>query len=558
MAPSSIGWTISNCEQHSVLVETIIAMQKIEPQFRDQQTSAYPSSPEGQAEIFLQKAKAIAFYKELLSLFTIYWKQNMVSTSRRVDFAKAQKEYGTVLRTLSRQLATLSQQSPVPTSFLQPMENKRDTLPQKNDPEKANNSALAQQKQQEQHYQHEYFKLVASIDDQSHPALTDTLTCLPRSIRKKQWIATSQNWEHQADQLDNIFDKITAVRHQIALCYGKQQYSEVLRQKQNASGCTSAFTEAVAMPCRSILSKLQREKKRTLHLTRLRPFDAATRNARGFDGHKDWCTKTSTVLATMHPSLSALFQDIINEGLYDLTPRTGKAPESFCLPLPYSKKAFLFLQLRGGRKDIMTGFHELGHAFHSILSASNDSASVTTKIVPETSEFFALTLELLAAEHLAVYYTDPDAAKWAKRKFIESILQVFLTHHTLYHFEHAIYSAKHTSLQRRQLFAALISKNLGQIDYAGYETALELWMYRIPLLISSPGYFSNYAMTQLGALFFFDQIQKGVATIEDVLSLVKYKGHFKLDAIFNEIGFSITPETIQKTIQSISTLLEKK
>lgn len=558
MESNSNDWSFNNGKQHSALVEKIIEMQKVEPQFRARQHDVCPSSPEGQTSFAIKKREAISFYTELMSLFTLYSKQAANSSARHADVLKAQKEYGSVLRILISRLVAVIKENPNTLSALPLGKYLRYASVRKENSKKTHTVAQARQKQKEQKLQQEYFKLIATINNESRTVLTDTLRKQHRPLRKKQWIASNEAWKQHAQKLDTIFDGIIETRYQIALSNGKNNYAELLVQKQQEAGVPPFFAEEVAIPCRKMLFELHKQKKESLNLTRLRPFDITTYNVRGFQNCEDWCTKTQKLLLKLHSSLPTIFRSILDENLCDLTPRRGKAPESFCLPLPFTKKAYVFLNLNGGRKDVMTGIHELGHAFHAILSAANSSNSFESEITPATSEFFALSFELLSAQHISTYYEAPEAAAWAKKTYLEDILQVFLTYNTLMNFEHAIYSEPHTHSIRRELFASLISKNLGLIDYTGYETELGLWSYRIPLLVSSPGYFANYAATQLGALFFFNQLQQGHLTTDDLISLMKHKGNTDLSKIYDKIGFTITSETIQSTIKTLFEIFEKE
>ncbi|MUM78829.1 hypothetical protein GKC30_14425 [Pseudodesulfovibrio sp. F-1] len=546
------NWSFNKSDHHPPVVRRIIELQNAETCLDSRQNGNCPSLSLGQLSFIIKKGKAISIYNELLILFDIYLKQDMSSSCRQKDYMTAAHVYGNALRTLSLELKTSlkNELSTVSHPSLGP--EWTDYVTATLAPRRKASIELVEVKKYEMQLQKLYFSLISSIASNSELSLSTNCKASPRTQRKEIWLNENRAWEEKEVQFDILFDSIIRSRKMIAAHCGAEDYSEFVNRRQKADILTDSFANNVITPCRAILHKVHSQRKTKLGVKRLRPYDLTTRNIRGFTELDEWTKKTRTLIGCIHPSLPALFNSILDEGLHDLQLRKGKSAESCCHQLPHSKKAFVFLSLIGGRRDIMAGIHELGHAIHINLSFRKFHRFFNYKVNPATSEFFALTLELLSLEHLGIYYPDNASSSWAVKKHLEGILNVFLTCETVSTFEKAIYSTFLTASERKILFTETLSRNLGQTDYQGYEKHLGLWSYRIPLLVSAPGYFANYAHTQLAALFFYDSIRKGIFSIEDYLRLMEEKGNASPTETYREIGFVTDGKNISNILESLA------
>jgi len=549
-------WSFDTETRHSALVHRIISLLKEEPFVRALADDTCPSDPKGQVSFILDKGKAVIFYKELLTLFSIRLQQDVSSMSRRSDLAKAERRYGKRLHNLTRRLNDLVKKNPEQLLHASSATGWKDFIAGKIATRERLNGQLATQKKQEKAYRKKYFELTASIHTKEISAKGSHV--IPREARKKAWLEENQAWENISCDLDGIFDGLVRIRQDIATALGFSNYSQLLEKKQKTEGLACPLVKEISASCRVLLREVHQRRKELLGIARLRPYDINTRTIKGFEGAADWCSKTSALLQHVHPTLSDVFQSIISEGLHDVEPRKGKASASFCLQLPYSKKPYIFMSLHGGRKDVMTGIHEVGHALHIQLAFQTFDTFFNYKINPATSEFFALTLELLALRHLHAYYADEATSAWAIEKHIENLFNSFLTFDTIHKFESVLYRDTPSASKRKEHFAAIISDNIGLLDYSGYEKTLGLWAYRIPLLVSSPGYFSYYVRPQLMALFFFDRVRKGVFSVDDFISLIKTKGNANINVLCEEIHFRACPESIDSAFGTLADMAHQQ
>ncbi len=547
------NWSFEEEACHSALVRRIMALQEKEHLFHTQINATCPSDNEGQVAFIYRLGKAILFYRELLTLFSLFLQQDVTSPPRRTDVAKANQIYGKILHDLTGQLDAVIRTNREQLLCTSLDAGWRNFITTKNTSKRLGKKAFASHMKQEKKCQKQYFDITATIHS-LNPAPTEEPSIIPRKNREKSWLEENQAWENMEHELDAVFDNLLQSRQALATSLGFKNYLQLLEQKQPSKNFPSPSSGKISASCRELLSRLHQHRKDHLGLVRLRPFDMNTRNIKVFGGVDDWVAKTGTLLREMHPTLLDVFRSIISEDLFDILPNNGKTPADFCLQLPYSQKPYMFMNLRGSRKDVMTGIHEVGHAIHIHLLFNRFNKFFNYKVNPATSEFFALTLELLSLPHMDCYYAGDDISSWARTKFIESLLTSFLTFDTINTFEKSIYREAISAAECKQRFREAISGNLGLLDYTGYEKALELWAYRIPLLVSSPGYFLNYARTQLGALFFFDGVRNGKFSIADYVSLMERKCNSDVDEIFDEICYTETEESIDSMFCTLSAI----
>jgi oligoendopeptidase F len=122
-----------------------------------------------------------------------------------------------------------------------------------------------------------------------------------------------------------------------------------------------------------------------------------------------WDGATTTVLDALgdwSPTLADIAGRFVNEGWIDAPTAPAKRGGAFCHYTVPSHHPYVFLNFTGGRDDVLTLAHELGHGIHGYLAREQGIFHQSTPLtVAETASVFGETLTLdrmLAA--------DPDPA----------------------------------------------------------------------------------------------------------------------------------------------------
>lgn len=350
-------------------------------------------------------------------------------------------------------------------------------------------------KKQERALIRRYFQLVP--DDGVRSDETAQGGLLPRAIRKAVWLRQARCWQDHRADLDQVFDELLRVRHLLARTQGFDSYAAYLSHAGRMEAwLPESFPALAARQFRPLRKRLHAYRKDLLGLHRLRPFDMNTRSPCAADMGL-WKEKLEAVLGNIHAGFADSFATMVKSGLIDADDR--RRSHGVCHQLWHSRTPYLSISLQPTLAALMSGIHEIGHGVH-ILAASDRELPFHRKIIPMAGELAALTIELLALPHLNPFLTGALDHDRAQRKHLERVISVFETANAVSCFEKEIYLHRPCSEGRRRIFAELMTPCFYGIDYNGYEPILENWYHRIPTLISSPGYFANYAPAQAGAL----------------------------------------------------------
>jgi oligoendopeptidase F len=225
----------------------------------------------------------------------------------------------------------------------------------------------------------------------------------------------------------------------------------------------------------------------------LRPFDP--QDIPGF------IQTTRQIIQRINPQLAEQFQSLADHNDLDLESRTGKRPGGFQSSLEYSRRPFIFMNAAGVQRDADTLLHEAGHAFHDL--ASTDIANLFARHAPiEFCEVASMSMELLAMEHMDLFYDDPADADRARRHQLEGVVKILPWVATIDGFQHWLYTHPgHSPDQRGAAWGGLIGRFAGSVvDWREFETARQFMWHRQMHLFHAPFYYIEYAIAQLGAL----------------------------------------------------------
>ena len=329
-----------------------------------------------------------------------------------------------------------------------------------------------------------------------------------RSAREEAWRLTVARLLKERDRFDDCYDRLLKLRRRIARNAGFPDYRAYAFRAQGRFDygpreCRE-FHRAVQQTVTPLVRKLRARRARLLGLDRLRPWDLAV-DARSrpplrpFADVAAFVERTQEAFRRIDPAFGAEFTLLRRFGLLDLESRKGKAPGGYQYTLEEARLPFIFMNAVGLHKDLTTLLHEGGHAFHAL--AVREEPLLLYRHAPlEFCEVASMTLELLAHPHYEVFYSAADAAR-ARRAHLESIVFLLPWIAIVDAFQHWVYThPDHTRRQRRDAWLALAQRFGGGEDWAGLEEARGCWWHRQPHLFTSPFYYIEYGIAQLGAL----------------------------------------------------------
>ena len=233
-----------------------------------------------------------------------------------------------------------------------------------------------------------------------------------------------------APKLDEIFNKMVGIRHQIALNadfknYRDYRLAELGRFDYSAEDCIQ-FHEAVAQNIVPLIDKFHKKRQKELGLPWLRPWDLQVDTTglpalKPFENGDDLLEKGLKVFDKLKPQFAHFLRIMKENGHFDLVSRKGKAPGGYNYPLPESGAPFIFMNATGTLRDLTTFVHEGGHAVHSFLA--NDLKMNAFKNPPmEMAEVASMAMELITLDDWDIFFEDENDLKRAKIEHLEDVI----------------------------------------------------------------------------------------------------------------------------------------
>lgn len=330
-----------------------------------------------------------------------------------------------------------------------------------------------------------------------------------REVRKEVYDLLFERRNQDNDKLEEIFDKLVSIRHQIAVNAGFKNFRDYKFKAMNRFDYTVQdcfdFHKSIEEHIVPIYKNIQQEKLEKFGFDKFKPYDSAAdpegkEPLKPFETGEELLTKTIKIFDQLDPYFSDCLTTMKNMGHLDLESKKGKAPGGYNYPLYEIGIPFIFMNAAGSARDVITMVHEGGHAIHSFLT--KDLELTAYKSFPsEVAELASMSMELLSMKYWEEFYKGDDLNR-AKREHLESILMVLPWIATIDAFQHWIYeNPEHTREERKSKWLELSKRfGTGLTDWSGYEDAHNYAWHKQLHLFEVPFYYIEYGFSQLGAL----------------------------------------------------------
>lgn len=337
---------------------------------------------------------------------------------------------------------------------------------------------------------------------------------LERERREAAWrLGMARSLQDRA-ALNVLWAQLMTVRQQIAVNTGLPNYRDyrwiqLHRLDYSPADCETfhAAIEAVVVPA---AERALERRRRRLGVEEVRPWDGEPEldgqpSLHPFQSAAELEARGGALLGMIDPALRDYFQLMQSEGLLDLENRKGKMPSSYCASYGIARRPFILMNVVGTNEDVMTLFHEFGHALHT-FGFVNLPHHAQHRIGTEFHEVAATTLELLAAPLLADadhgFYTTAEAAR-ARIAHLEGLLRFWPYMAVVDAFQHWAYTHPKDAPNADAcdaVWAALWARFMHGEDWSGLDEAMKTGWQRKLHIFRSPFYFIDYGLAQLGAV----------------------------------------------------------
>jgi len=394
-----------------------------------------------------------------------------------------------------------------------------------------------------------------------------------RDIRKETWSLAEDRRTKDRETMDQLYSELVALRQKIAKNAGFDNYmGYAFRRRErfdySPEDCIR-FQDAVEQHIVPLMRLLDQERSKTLQVEQLRPWDLdvdpmGKPPLKPFNSMPELMQKCGRIYDQLDSDFGTNFRNMVDLALIDPESRRGKAPGGYCLELPELRLPFIFLNLVGRDNDVRTILHESGHAFHTFATRNlaphfhyrGENAPI------EFAEVASMSMELLGGEHIeGTFYDHNDAAR-SRHEHLESIVRLLPWIATIDAFQHWVYTnPDHTPREREEFWLRLRVRFGGGESWERYEEIQRSYWQRQGHLFTSPFYYIEYGIAQLGALGIWVQYHKdpkaGVAAYKRALAL---GGSKTLPELFAAAGlpFDFGPKIVQSCARELGAELRRE
>jgi len=363
--------------------------------------------------------------------------------------------------------------------------------------------------------------------------------------RQEAWEKVAARRLRDRDALEEIFDEMVQLRHQIAVNAGCRDYRDYAfrdmeRFDYAPADCERfhATVERVGVPA---ARELHRRRTAALGVRPLRPWDLSVDvhnrpPLRPFEGSDELVSGCERIFHRVSPELAGQFAYMKRAGLLDLASRKGKAPGGYMTTYEIRRVPFIFMNAVGQHRDVETLLHEGGHAFHAFATRDEPLAAYRHSPI-EFAEVASMGMEMLAIDRLDEFYRGADFDR-ARREQLEGIVLFFPWMATIDAFQHWIYThPTHTREERKAAWLAIRARFGGLEDYAGHEDAQAWHWHRQLHPFTHPFYYVEYGIAQMGALMVWrNSLRDYARAVGDYRAGLALGGSRPLPELFSTAG----------------------
>ncbi|RFU69929.1 M3 family oligoendopeptidase [Bacillus sp. V59.32b] len=413
----------------------------------------------------------------------------------------------------------------------------------------------------------EYTQLIASAkimfegEERTLPQLQPFAESPDREMRKKANAAKNGFLAENERKLDEIYDKLVKVRHEIARKLGYKNFVELgyyrmARTDYNAE-MVANFRKQVEEYIVPLSSKLRARQRQRIGLDELKFYDEGFEFQTGNavpKGEPEWIIENGK---KMYEELSSetkeFFEFMTDNQLMDLVSKKGKAGGGYCTFIEDLKAPFIFSNFNGTSGDIDVLTHEAGHAFQVYSSRKFEIPEYYWPTY-EAAEIHSMSMEFFTWPWMELFFKE-DTDKYKFSHLSSGLL--FLPYGVAVdEFQHFVYEKPDaTPEERKSAWREIEKKYLPHRDYDGDEYLEKggFW-HRQGHIYGSPFYYIDYTLAQICAFQFWKRSREDQqAAWADYLKLCQLGGSQSFLGLVEEANLQSPFEegTVQAVVEGI-------
>ena len=386
-------------------------------------------------------------------------------------------------------------------------------------------------------------------------------------LRRKAWLAQAGFYAEHQQELDDIYDKLTALRTKMGRALGYENYVPLGYDRMQRNCYTEAdvkkFRQAIVDYVVPVAARLYREQAERLGVPY--PLSYADTAPRFLSGNPLPKGTADDILAAgkkfyheLSPETSEFIDVMFKNELMDVLSRKGKEGGGYCAGIPDYKVPFIFANFNGTQGDVEVLTHEGGHAFAGYTARDVFPMALQSPTM-ESCEIHSMSMEFFAWPWAEDFFGD-QADKYRYSHLMGAL--TFLPYGTMVdHFQHIVYEQPDlTPAQRHEKWAELTAIympwiRLGDMPFWGEGKA---WQ-RQSHIYEMPFYYIDYCLAQSVALQFWALMQEDrQAAWKRYYGLVKLAGTRTYRELVTSAGLNdpFEPQGLQAACEAAARWLD--
>lgn len=330
-----------------------------------------------------------------------------------------------------------------------------------------------------------------------------------KEVREKAVRLHTNFFLENEEKFDSLFDQLVKIRHSMSKEMGFKNFIELGYLRMHR---TDYNAEMVKNLRKKVLKKYvplaEKAYKEQAERIGAKKIDYYNERIEFLDGNASLVGNGDFIIeqgkrmySKMSPETKEYIEYLIENELFDVKPREGKAMGGYCTILYDNNDSFIFGNFNGTVDDVDVLTHEAGHGFQVYMSRNQEMPELVFPTL-DSCEIFSMSMEFFTYPWME-YFFGKDCEKY-KTYHYDSMIK-FLPYGVLVdHFQHIIYENPNlTPKERKEEWRKLEKKYLPYRDYADLDILNRggFW-FRQGHIFKNPFYYIDYVLAEICALQF--------------------------------------------------------
>jgi len=382
-------------------------------------------------------------------------------------------------------------------------------------------------------------KLEFDGDTLNHSTITRYRENADRDLRYGAELVRWQWFAEHAEELDDLFDEMVALRHGMAQKLEFENYVDlgyqIMSRIDYDQHDVARYREMVRAEVTPLGQQIRDGQATTLGIDKTMFWDESVYLKAGnplpSSDYDTMIGQATEMFNNMDYGLDDFFRLMNEGGFMDLQSRDGKAGGGFCTAFSTVGMPYIYANFKGTRADVQVFTHEMGHAFQCYMSRQQPWFDYLWPTY-ESCEIHSMSLEMLCYPQMELFFG--DGAADFRHIDLASTLTFLPYGVTVDEFQHLVYAKPQASRkERHEMWKQLESTYEPYLDYGDlpHVSSGGRWQEK-QHIFRSPFYYIDYTLAQTCALQFWIKAQENrEQAMQDYVALCKRGG----EAPFQEL-----------------------